>query len=119
MSKIAEILADGVPVDKAALRDYLERREAVNARDSGVEPGVERDAAPALQAAIDDARGAAVFVPPGSYRIATPLIWRAPAIVDGHIPGLRLIGAGSRVTRFDCRVSDGAALRIDQSIGYT
>jgi hypothetical protein len=119
MSKIAEILTDGRPVDKAALRDYLERRETVNARDFGAEPGTDRDAAPALQAAIDQARGAAVFVAPGTYRIETPLVYRAPAIVDGHIPGLKLIGAGSRVTRFDCRVPDGAAIRIDQSIGYT
>ncbi|MBI3515666.1 MAG: hypothetical protein HY060_16650, partial [Proteobacteria bacterium] len=88
MSTIAEILVDGAPVDKTALRDYLARREVANAQDFGADPSGRTDGAPAIQAAIDTARGNAVYLPPGTYRIDTPLSYRAPAIVDGHVPGL-------------------------------
>ena len=118
MSKIAGILVDGAPVDKGALRDYLDHREVLNVRDFGATPD-DVDAAPAIQAAIDQAAGRTVCVPAGRYRIATPLHYRAPAIVDGHVPGLRLIGAGPGLSILECRVGGGAALRIEQSIGYT
>ena len=119
MATIDDILADGVPVNKAALRDYLAHREQINVLDFGADPSGARDAGSAIQAAIDAASGRTVRVPEGRYRIETPILYRAPAIVDGHIPGLRLVGAGARLTRFDCHVRAGAALRIDQALGYT
>ena len=86
MPRIDDILAAGSAVSKLDLRRYLSAREVVTPTDyGGVEGGVV-DCAPAFAAAL--AANKAVFVPPGVWRIAAP-------IVLGYGQSLFGIGDGS------------------------
>lgn len=70
------------------------------------------DDGPAFSAALAAAGGRPVYVPAGTYRIATQILYQTA----GEVPGARLIGAGMYKTILDSAVS-GACIKIDGSGG--
>ncbi|MBF0562388.1 MAG: hypothetical protein HQL37_10280, partial [Alphaproteobacteria bacterium] len=72
MARIDDILAAGTAVSKLDLRRYLASREVATAVDYGAIEGGIVDCAPAFAAALADHK--AVFVPPGVWRIASPIV---------------------------------------------
>ena len=72
MSRIDDILAAGAAVSKLDLRRYLASREVATPVDFGAIEGGVVDCAPAFAAAF--AANNAVFVPPGVWRIASPIV---------------------------------------------
>ncbi len=72
MARIDDILAAGSAVSKLDLRRYLASREVATPVDYGAIEGGLVDCAPAFAAAL--AENHAVFVPPGVWRIAAPIV---------------------------------------------
>ncbi len=72
MARIDDILAAGAAVSKLDLRRYLASREVATPVDYGAIEGGVVDCAPAFAAAF--AENDAVFVPPGVWRIASPIV---------------------------------------------
>ena len=72
MARIDDILAAGAAVSKLDLRRYLASREVATPVDYGAIEGGLVDCAPAFAAAF--AENDAVFVPPGVWRIASPIV---------------------------------------------
>ena len=94
----------------AILGDHIDLRDFTPRGDGSADDG------PAIQRAIEQAAGRAIWVPPGRYLVETPI--RYVGQVNRHAPGLQLIGAGQGNTIFDCRVAGGPALFIDQAAPY-
>ena len=72
MARIDDILAAGAAVSKLDLRRYLAAREVATPVDYGAIEGGLVDCASAFAAAF--AENDAVFVPPGVWRIASPIV---------------------------------------------
>ncbi len=72
MARIDDILTAGAAVPKLDLRRYLASREVATPVDFGAIEGGVVDCAPAFAAAL--AANDAVFVPPGVWRIASPIV---------------------------------------------
>ena len=72
MARIDDILTAGAAVSKLDLRRYLASREVATPVDYGAIEGGVVDCAPAFAAAF--AENDAVFVPPGVWRIASPIV---------------------------------------------
>jgi|GEM_PF-5731731 len=115
MTVIDQILVDGQPVDKAALRSYLAAREYLSVRDFGALGDGVNDDSEALQAAVTAAAGQPLWLPPGSYLLGKPLMFTSPT--NTHAPGPRLFGAGPTASRLIYRGS-GAAITVTQGAGY-
>lgn len=115
MSVIDQILVDGQPVDKVALRSYLAAREYLSVRDFGAVGDGVADDSDALQAAVTAAAGQPLWVPPGSYLLGKPLLFTSPT--NTHGPGPRLFGAGPTASRLIYR-GTGAAMTVTQGAGY-
>ena len=94
----------------SVLGDHVDLRDFTPHGDGSADDG------PAIQRAIDQAAGRAVWLPPGRYLITTPIRYVGRA--DGHAPGLQLVGAGQNATIFDCQVRGAPALFIDQGRAY-
>ena len=84
-------------------------REFVSVKDFGaVGDGVTDDTA-AIQAAINAAVGKPIFVPAGTYKITTTLIYNTSGM--GLVEGLKLIGEGKRKTVFNNNTG-GVAVQV-------
>ena len=90
MPIIDDILPDGRPVRKGALRDYLAHREVVTPQDFGAKADGIHDDSPAIARAL--AAAPAVYFPPTDtyYRMTAFVRPRAGQMLFGHGHGSRL-----------------------------
>lgn len=75
-----------VRTSQAKLREYM------SVTDFGADPAGLVDAGPAFQAAIDAAAGEPVLIPPGTYKIATPIVYNTTGM--GNVEAPKLVGSG-------------------------
>jgi hypothetical protein len=96
------------------VNDFVYQEHILVTHFGAIGNGVADDTA-AIQNAINAANGRAVYVPPGTYRITSTLVYQ-PSTYDGAFgPALQLYGAGPLKTYFDNQVSNGPLLNVTTS----
>jgi hypothetical protein len=90
----------------------------VDLKDFGGREG--RDIGPALNRAVEEGGGAPINIGPGEFRLETPFVYRnrEKFASSSRVPGLVLIGSGSRRTIIECTAEGGAAIAVAQERPY-